>query len=309
MIIRASGLAKAYRSTTVLTGLDLSVDAGTVHALLGPNGAGKTTTVRILATLLRADAGQVRIAGHDVARDPMAVRRTIGLTGQYAALDELQTARENLVMMGQLARLGRRPARRRADELLDRFGLAGAGDRRVKTLSGGMRRRIDLAAGLVARPQVIFLDEPTTGLDLESRLSMWDLVRELVAQGATVLLTTQYLEEADQLADRITVIDKGRMVAEGTPAQLKAAVGDERAELAFADAATAAHGASILAVPADGEVVSVRTDGSAAAVRHLLDRLAARGVEPLTITLTKPSLDDVFLALTGSVHHTEETAA
>jgi ABC-2 type transport system ATP-binding protein len=293
----------------VLSGLDLSVDGGTVHALLGPNGAGKTTTVRILATLLRPDAGQVRIAGHDVIREPMAVRRTIGLTGQYAALDELQTARENLVMMGQLARLGRRLARRRADELLDRFGLTAAGDRRVKALSGGMRRRIDLAAGLVARPQVIFLDEPTTGLDLTSRLAMWDLVRELVAEGATVLLTTQQLEEADQLADRITVIDKGRIAAEGTPAQLKAAVGDERAELAFADAATAARAAAILAAPVDGDTLSVRTDGTASAVRDLLDRLAGQGVGPLSIALTKPSLEDVFLALTGSTHHTEEIAA
>jgi ABC-2 type transport system ATP-binding protein len=309
VIIEACGLTKAYRSTTVLSGLDLSVDAGTVHALLGPNGAGKTTTVRILATLLRPDAGQVRIAGHDVAREPMAVRRMIGLTGQYAALDELQTARENLVMMGQLARLGRRPARRRADELLDRFGLTGTGDRQVKTLSGGMRRRIDLAAGLVARPRVIFLDEPTTGLDLTSRLAMWDLVRELVAEGATVLLTTQQLEEADQLADRITVIDKGRIAAEGSPAQLKATVGDERAELAFADAATATCAAAILAAPADGDRVSVRTDGSASAVRGLLGRLAGQGVEPLTIALTKPSLEDVFLALTGSIHPTEEIAA
>jgi ABC-2 type transport system ATP-binding protein len=309
VIIQASGLAKAYGSTTVLSGLELIVEAGTVHALLGPNGAGKTTTVRILATLLRPDAGQARVAGHDVVRDPMAVRRMIGLTGQYAALDELQTARENLVMMGQLARLGRRPARRRADELLDRLGLADVGDRRVKTLSGGMRRRIDLAAGLVARPQVIFLDEPTTGLDPASRLAMWDLVRELVADGATVLLTTQYLEEADQLADRITVIDNGRIAAEGTPAQLKRTVGDERAELAFADAATAIRAAAMLAVSADRDTVSVPTDGSASAVRDLLGGLATHGIEPLTIALTKPSLDDVFLALTGSAHRTEETAA
>lgn len=309
MIIRAVDLRKSYGATPVLAGLDLEVREATVHALLGPNGAGKTTTVRILATLVRPDSGQVTVAGHDLVREPAAVRRAIGLTGQYAALDELQTARENLVMMGRLARLGRRRARDRADELLERFGLHAEAGRRVKALSGGMRRRVDLAAGLVAAPRVLFLDEPTTGLDPASRLAMWDVVRELVASGVTVLLTTQYLEEADQLADRITVLTAGRAVAEGTAAELKAAVGDERAELRFADEAAAARAAAGLATVARGQVVDVRTDGSAAAVSDLLARVAALGAEPLTIALTKPSLDDVFLALTGSTRPVDGVAA
>jgi ABC-2 type transport system ATP-binding protein len=309
VIIRAVDLRKSYGATPVLAGLDLEVREATVHALLGPNGAGKTTTVRILATLVRPDSGQVTVAGHDLVREPAAVRRAIGLTGQYAALDELQTARENLVMMGRLARLGRRRARDRADELLERFGLHAEAGRRVKALSGGMRRRVDLAAGLVAAPRVLFLDEPTTGLDPASRLAMWDVVRELVASGVTVLLTTQYLEEADQLADRITVLTAGRAVAEGTAAELKAAVGDERAELRFADEAAAARAAAGLATVARGQVVDVRTDGSAAAVSDLLARVAALGAEPLTIALTKPSLDDVFLALTGSTRPVDGVAA
>lgn len=225
LAIDAHGLTKAYGATHALAGLDLAAPTGTILGVLGPNGAGKTTTVQVLTTLLRPDAGTARVAGYDVGSQAAEVRRRIGLAGQYAALDESLTGRANLVMVGQLCRLSGRQARQRADELLDRFDLTDAGDRGVKTYSGGMRRRLDLAASLVARPEVLFLDEPTTGLDPRSRLVMWEIIRTLVADGTTVLLTTQYLEEADRLADRVAVINRGTVLAEGTPAGLKADAG------------------------------------------------------------------------------------
>src|ERR1700750_2357212 len=225
--IEAEGLVKHYGQTKALDGLDRRVPQGTVYGLLGPNGAGKTTAVRVLATLLRPDRGQARVLGHDVVAEAAAVRRTIGLTGQYAALDEYLTGRANLIMIGELSRLTAKAARRRADELLEQFDLTEAASRAVKTYSGGMRRRLDLAASLIGHPEVLFLDEPTTGLDPSARALMWDIVRQLVADGTTLLLTTQYLDEADQLADRIAVIDGGRVIAEGMPAALKASMGGQ----------------------------------------------------------------------------------
>jgi ABC-2 type transport system ATP-binding protein len=303
MIVEAQGLEKSFGATAVLRGLDLAVEQGTVLALLGPNGAGKSTTVRILSTLLRPDAGRARVAGHDVAQDPHKVRAVISLTGQNVALDELQTGEENMVMMGRLLHLDRLEARRRATELLERFDLMEGGRRLVKTYSGGMRRRLDLAISLIARPRVIFLDEPTTGLDPASRLAMWAAIRDLVAAGATVLLTTQYLEEADQLADRIAVIDGGRVIAQGTAEELKSAIAGERADLTFAgedDFTRASHMLAGEAALIDQRrlIISVATDGSAAQVRCLLDRLADQRISVDKIALHKPSLDDVFLSLT-----------
>ena len=246
MIVEATGLRKSYGSTEVLRGIDLVVKEGSVLALLGPNGAGKTTIVRILTTLTRPDAGVATIAGYDVVRESTKVRGVISLTGQYAAVDENQTGRENLVMVGRLMHLGRAAAVRRADELLEQFELIGAMNRRAKTYSGGMMRRLDLAMSLVARPRVIFLDEPTTGLDPASRLTMWDAIGELVRDGTTILLTTQYLEEADRLADRIVLLDDGRITASGTADDLKAQVGGERIELHFADELTARKATELL---------------------------------------------------------------
>jgi ABC-2 type transport system ATP-binding protein len=300
-MIEASGLVKSYGAVRVLAGVDLRVPRGSVFSLLGPNGAGKTTMVRILATLIRADAGQARVAGFDVVRERRQVRRSISLTGQYAAVDELQTGEENLWMMARLAGLGRRAARRRAGELLDQFDLAGAGRRRVATYSGGMRRRLDLAASLVGQPSVIFLDEPTTGLDPRSRLAMWDVITGLAGGGVTVFLTTQYLEEADRLADRIAVIDAGRVVAEGTPAELKRQFADQRLDLTLADAASfdevlARHPA----VHSDRSTftVGLPTDGSAAHVRALLDEVDPQRTAVRTFAVHTATLDDVFLELT-----------
>jgi ABC-2 type transport system ATP-binding protein len=308
-VVEVTGLRKSFGATTVLGGVDLSVDEGTVLALLGPNGAGKTTTVRILATLLRPDAGVARVAGHDVVAEPAAVRSAISLTGQYAAVDGQQTGRENLVMLGRLRHLGRGAARRRAGDLLDRFGLAHAAGRRVDTWSGGMRRRLDLAMSLVATPRVLFLDEPTTGLDPTSRSTMWDVVRDLVAERITVVLTTQYLEEADRLADRIVLIDGGRVVADGRAAELKARVGGARIDLrlpspdpAAATAAVRALGVAGLAarIAEDGCTVGVPSDGSAEQVHRTLDALARAEVAVSAIAQREPTLDDVFAALTGA---------
>jgi ABC-2 type transport system ATP-binding protein len=304
LAVEAIGLVKSYGPVRVLDGVDLGVARGSVFALLGPNGAGKTTAVRILSTLLRADAGRARVAGFDVVADRRQVRRHIGLTGQFAAVDDLQTGEENLRMMGRLAGLPGRRARRRAAELLERFDLTEAGRRTVATWSGGMRRRLDLAAGLVGNPSVLFLDEPTTGLDPRSRQAVWQVVADLAGSGVSVFLTTQYLEEADRLADRIAVLDGGRVVAEGTSAQLKHQVAGHRLDLVLADAFAFEDVARRLrdrAVQPDRErlTIGVATDGSAAEVRALLDEVdpTRRAVDRFAVHGT--TLDDVFLALTG----------
>ncbi|AXK33170.1 ATP-binding cassette domain-containing protein [Streptomyces armeniacus] len=315
--IEAHGLRKSYGAVPVLDGIGLEVPRGEVFALLGPNGAGKTTTVRILATLDRADAGQVRVAGHDVVAERALVRRRISLTGQYAAVDEQQTGAENLRMMARLTGLPRAHSRERAAELLDRFGLTAAARRRVSTYSGGMRRRLDIAAGLVGSPEVLFLDEPTTGLDLHSRHVMWEAVERLAASGVTVFLTTQYLEEADRLADRIAVLDGGRLVARGTAAELKRRFADHRLDLTFTDAESRRLAAERYAVRvvggrardegpgggADGprgpRTLSLATDGSAAHVRALLDEIDPERRTVSRFELQGATLDDVFLALTG----------
>jgi ABC-2 type transport system ATP-binding protein len=307
LAIEAAGLVKTFGSTTALAGLDLAVRPGEILGLLGPNGAGKTTTVRVLATLLRPDQGTARVAGLDVVTRAADVRPLIGLTGQYAALDEYLTGRANLIMIGQLGRLSRREARARAGELLDRFDLTGAADRGVKTYSGGMRRRLDLAASLVTRPRILFLDEPTTGLDPRSRLVTWDAVRQLAAGGTTVLLTTQHLDEADQLADRIAVVDLGQVIAEGTADQLKAKIGGERVVLTVAPesdlaAASAALGAHADAPPqADPAARTVEAPVTAAARRlpEIVRDLDAAGLLLDDLAIRHPSLDDVFLTLTG----------
>ncbi len=305
--IEAEGLCKRYGEHEALRGVDLSVPAGSVLGVLGPNGAGKTTTVRILATLLAPDGGRARVAGHDVTGDPKAVRRRIGLAGQYAAVDERLTGRENLTLIGRLYRLGRKGASRRATELLDRFDLSDAADRETKTYSGGMRRRLDLAASLLADPEVLFLDEPTTGLDLNSRKTLWSMVREQVTAGVTVLLTTQYLEEADHLADRIAVIDQGQVIADGTSDELKRKVGGERLDIALADPADAAEVRRALArVTAgepdsseDGRKVSVAVPTGMDMIASAAAALRDAGVQVSDFALRRPSLDDVFLSLTG----------
>ena len=299
MIIEAIGLRKSYGANDVLTGVDLSVEEGSVLALLGPNGAGKTTAVRILTTLTRPDSGTATVAGYDVLREPARVRGAISLTGQYSAVDENQTGRENLVMVGRLMHLGRRAAQRRTAELLEQFGLTDAMDRRVKTYSGGMRRKLDLAMSLIARPQVIFLDEPTTGLDPASRSAMWDAIVELVRDGTTILLTTQYLEEADRLADRIVLLDHGRIVASGTADALKTQIGGERISVWFADEVQVAKAAGVLDGVADQLMLNIPSDGTAAHLHHVLDVLRDNGLEPERVSSHRPTLDDVFLALTA----------
>ena len=302
--IHADGLVKRFGATAALDGLRLAVPAGTVLALLGPNGAGKTTAVRILTTLLKPDAGHATVCGWDVTRQAHRVRQVIALTGQYAAVDENLTGFENLLMIARLLGLPRREARRRAAELLDRFDLAGAGGRAVRGYSGGMRRRLDLAASLVTRPRVLFLDEPTTGLDPRARAELWQAVRELAAGGVAVLLTTQYLEEADQLADQVTVVDRGRAVASGTPDQLKARVGGQVLEVRPARAADLATVVEVVAglagaAPqrADGAVRAPVADPALPAA--VLGRLAGAGVPVAELAVRKPSLDEVFFALTG----------
>lgn len=313
-IIEASGLVKRYGAVTALGGLDLAVPEGTVLGLLGPNGAGKTTAVRILTTLLRADEGHAVVAGLDVAKHPQGVRSRIGLSGQYAAVDEHLTGFENLDMVGRLYGLGRARSRARARELLERFSLADAGNRPSKTYSGGMRRRLDLAAALVAEPPVLVLDEPTTGLDVRARQEMWDVIQELVRGGSTLLLTTQYLEEADLLADDIIVIDQGRAIAHGTADQLKSQVGGERVEIVVGSDSDARAAFAALAAVASSEVqrssggtrLSARVDTGQRALSEVLHGLEAAGIEALDIGLRRPTLDDVFLELTG--HVAEERA-
>ncbi|XVS61194.1 ATP-binding cassette domain-containing protein [Actinosynnema sp. CA-299493] len=301
--VAVTGLRRSYGGRVVLDGIDLHVPEGTVFSLLGPNGAGKTTVVRILSTLIRADAGEARVCGHDVVREADLVRAAIGVTGQFAAVDDFLTGEENLLLMADLHRLGRAEGRRRAADLVERFDLGEAVRRAAATYSGGVRRRLDLAMGLVGDPEVIFLDEPTTGLDPRGRRDVWQAVRDLVARGVTVFLTTQYLEEADQLADRIALLDRGVIVAEGTPAELKRLVPGGHVELRFADDRALVGAAAALGVapgPADGSLVlRVPGDGGVRSLKALLDRLDAASVDVDGLAVRTPDLDDVFFAVTG----------
>jgi ABC-2 type transport system ATP-binding protein len=300
--IAVSGLRKAYGDKIVLDGIDLDVPAGTVFSMLGPNGAGKTTTVNVLTTLIKADSGTIRVAGHDVATEAKAVRSVIGVTGQFAAVDDLLTGAENLRLMADLHRLPGDEGRRVVTELLERFDLAESAQQMAATYSGGMQRKLDLAMTLVTRPQIIFLDEPTTGLDPRSRRTMWNIVRELVADGVTVFLTTQYLEEADQLADRIVVLDQGHLVAQGTPDELKRLVPGSHVRLRFSDVATLHAAARVLTgSTADEAALTLRvpSDGGVRSLRALLDRLDEHSIDVEEFSVHMPDLDDVFLALTG----------
>lgn len=299
--IEVSGLRKAFGEKTVLDGIDLAIADGTVFGLLGPNGAGKTTVVHILSTLLKPDAGTVRIAGHDLATEADAVRAAIGLTGQFSAVDAVLTGEENLLLMARLRHLGPRASRARVAELLERFDLVEIAKRPLASYSGGMRRRLDLAMTLVGDPRILFLDEPTTGLDPRSRRTMWDIVRGLVTEGTTVLLTTQYLEEADQLADRIAVLDGGRLVAEGTPSELKKQLSGGHVLLSFADAVALDRASAALpGSRPDATALSLRVSGRGAdELRRVLDVLDGAGVAVADLQIHTPDLDDVFLALTG----------
>ncbi|SBT65731.1 ABC-2 type transport system ATP-binding protein [Micromonospora sediminicola] len=304
--ISVSGLRKEYKDKTVLDGVDFDVHAGTVFCLLGPNGAGKTTTVNVLTTLVQADGGTVRVAGHDLATDARAVRAAIGVTGQFAAVDELLTGRENLQLMVDLNRRVAGDGARIVADLLDRFELAASADKPTSTYSGGMRRKLDLAMTLVGGPRIIFLDEPTTGLDPRSRRTLWSIVRELVADGATIFLTTQYLEEADQLADRLAVLERGRLVAQGTPDELKRLIPGTHVRLRFANAAELDAAAGVFPEAArddDALALRVPADGGTQSLRALLDRLDEHSLSAEECSVRTPDLDDVFLALTG---HTTE---
>jgi ABC-2 type transport system ATP-binding protein len=308
--ILAAGVRKAFDATTVLNGVDLTVAEGTIFALLGPNGAGKTTMIRILSTLIAPDAGQVFVAGHDVLRNPEAVRGAIGVTGQFSALDELCTGSENMRLMADLNHLGRSTGQARVSELLERFGLSDAANKPVTAYSGGMRRRLDLAMTLVGDPRVIFLDEPTTGLDPGSRRMMWDSIRQLVAGGVTILLTTQYLDEADELADQIAVLDRGRIVAEGTSDELKRRVPGGHVRLQLSSLYSLHSAVALIDRASYDEEklqIEVPTDGTVAALRHLLGVLDDADIEVEQLSIHTPDLDDVFFAVTG--HQTEEVLA
>ncbi|PSK96087.1 ABC-2 type transport system ATP-binding protein [Haloactinopolyspora alba] len=319
--ISAEGLVKTFgtgdKAVKAVGGVDLTVPEGTVVGLLGPNGAGKTTAVRMLTTLLQPDAGRALVAGHDVVREPQAVRSLIGLSGQYAAVDETLTGRENLWLFGRLYQLSSKQAKKRADELLEQFSLADAGDRTLKTYSGGMRRRLDLASSLIVHPEILFLDEPTTGLDPASRLDLWDVIRERVAEGATILLTTQYLEEADALADNIVVIDHGQVIAEGTADQLKAQIGGERIEVVVHDSEHADSAEQILNLSSGGQCdrdthtrkLTVPTHTGSKGLIQVIRDLDEAGVTIDDIALRRPTLDDVFVKLTGRHAESETEAA
>ncbi len=312
LAIKASGLTKAYGDVVALNGIDIEVEQGTVLGLLGPNGSGKTTTVRILATLLQADSGSASVGGFDVVTQPDEVRSVIGLTGQYAAVDEYLTGRENLELFGRLFHLSKFDAAKRANELLDRFDLSDAADRGIKGYSGGMRRRLDLAASLIGRPNVLFLDEPTTGLDPRSRQGMWSVIEDLIAEGTTVLLTTQYLEEADQLANKIVVLDHGNVIAKGTSDELKSQVGGDRIEIVVESAADVAKAA--IAISEFGSAEAITEDltktillpvaGGSTAIVNIVRKLDENNIAIADIALRRPTLDDVFLSLTG--HATED---
>jgi ABC-2 type transport system ATP-binding protein len=309
--IRATGLRKSFGDQLVLDGIDLEVAQGTVFALLGPNGAGKTTTVQILSTLIHADGGELRVGGYDLAREPDAVRDAIGVTGQFSAVDNLLTGEENLILMADLRHLGRREGRRRAAELLDQFDLVEAAKKPAATYSGGMRRRLDLAMGLVGDPRIIFLDEPTAGLDPRSRRTMWQIIRDLVAGGVTIFLTTQYLEEADELADRIALLDHGKLVAEGTADQLKRRIPGGHISLRFAYADELESAARTLgAAGRDDEALTLQvpSDGSVKSLRALLDRLDRASIQVDSLSVHTPDLDDVFLTLTGQPDKEKELA-
>jgi ABC-2 type transport system ATP-binding protein len=301
--IAATGLRKAYKDKVVLDGIDLDVAPGTVFSLLGPNGAGKTTTVNVLTTLIKADGGTARVAGHDVATETRAVRAAIGVTGQFAAVDELLTGQENLQLMADLKRLSRGEAKRVVTDLLERFDLTESAQKLASTYSGGMRRKLDLAMTLVDRPEIIFLDEPTTGLDPRSRRTMWDIIRQLVADGVTIFLTTQYLDEADRLADRIAVLDQGRLVAQGTPAELKRQIPGRHVRLQFASDLELGTALGLLPGSTrddeDDLILRVPSDGGVTSVRALLNSLDAHSVDVEEFSVHTPDLDDVFLALTG----------
>src|SRR6266536_4625956 len=311
--ILVEGLAKRFGDVVALDGIDFQVPVGTVFGLLGPNGAGKTTAIRILTTILRPDGGRAEVLGLDVVGQAEEVRYRIGLAGQYAAVDPNLTGRENLRLTGRLAQLPTADARTRADELLERFQLSDAGDRPARTYSGGMRRRLDVAAALVQRPPVVFLDEPTTGLDLHSRNELWETIRELVADGTTVLLTTQYLEEADRLADRVAVVDGGRVIANDTPFALKSQLGNTVIEMGMADGARAAQAeellSGMLAAPPerDGATVRLTSNSGSRVLIEVLRSLDDHDLAPVTLAVREPSLDDVFLALTG--HRAEDGTA
>ncbi len=311
--IQVKGLTKSYGDNQVLRGINLNVEQGTMLALLGPNGAGKTTTVRILSTLLKFDKGNVTVAGYDVAEEANKVRSVIGLTGQSAAVDELLTGRENLIMMGRLYRLTKASATERAAQLLEEFDLVEAADRPSKTYSGGMRRRLDLAVSLIATPPIIFLDEPTTGLDPRSRLAMWDIIKKLMENGTTILLTTQYLEEADQLADQIVVIDGGKVIAEGTASELKRKIGEDRLELTFKNHKTLEAAQKALTkvkfdVNEQQISLSLNIGDINRDVKDVLDQLAKAKVAIALMEVHKPTLDDVFLSLTGKQKTKKEEA-
>jgi ABC-2 type transport system ATP-binding protein len=309
--IRASGLRKSFGDQVVLDGIDLDVPEGTIFSLLGPNGAGKTITVQILSTLIGADGGEARVAGHDVAGDPDSVRAAIGVTGQFSAVDNLLTGEENLILMADLCHLGRREGRRRAADLLERFDLTEAAKKTAATCSGGMRRRLDLAMTLVGDPRIIFLDEPTTGLDPRSRRTMWQIIRDLVANGATIFLTTQYLEEADELADRIALLDHGKLVAEGTADELKRRIPGGHIRLQLADADGLEWAARFLGeVSRDDEALTLQvpSDGGVRSLRALLDRLDDASIDVDGLSIHTPGLDDVFLALTGHPDKEKEPA-